>query len=1049
MLRIATAKMAWVGRMRRCLGLFAALLGALAAVLAAPTVASAATTETFNYTGGVQTWTVPAGVTSASFDIYGASGGESSYGGGGKGGRALSDLTLTPGSTVYIVVGGAGAWPGAGYNGGGYGVRFGGGGATDIRIGGLSLNNRVLVAGGGGGAGNNVGDSGGNGGGLTGTGASGGFGGGGGTQTAGGSGTYPDWEGSFGQGGTNGGVNMTGGGGGGWYGGGGGPGGGGGGSGYGPAGTSFQTGVRAGNGTASITIPERTLTVATRGTFPGPAEGRGYIQSSPAGIDCGYLDRAACSKDYLRGTPVTLTATAFTGWTFVRWDGDCSGTTPTCDVSMEEARNVQAVFEITRIPLTVTKPGNGSGLVTSDPAGIDCGSTCTKGFLDYQSVTLTAAADTGSDFTGWDGDCSGTSTSCTVSMAQARDVEARFTLQKRGLSVSRTGNGSGSITSSPAGLNCGSTCSADFDYGTPVTLTANPATGSAFTGWGLGACQASGTSPTCTVTMDQARTAQAGFTLEEKRTLLVTKSATGTGTVTSDPAGIDCGSTCSEDYDYGTEVTLTATPGPNSEFGGWSGACSGAATSCTVAMSQARTVDAAFPLEQRTLSASKSGNGSGTVTSAPAGIDCGSSCSADYDHGTSVTLTANVGSNSDFGGWSGACSGSSPTCTIAMNQARSVEAYFTLPAQATLTNGGFETGDLSGWTTAGVPNGTATAETSFTCPHGNCFDTTVSPVEGSKFALLTPGDLDVYTAVSQTFTAEAGEKISGQARFLSQEVSNSDFNDQGQVVIKDASNNEVIAFSAGSNTTNSTPWTYWQRTFSVAGTYTVEARVKNAGLPGSPSRLALDKVSLEDADTTAPQLNLPADITEVATGPEGAPVSWQAPTATDENPANPQVSCDADSGDTFPIGTTTVNCSATDAAGNTASGSFTVTVQDATAPKISISTPTGKGIARGTNVAATFSEKMSPASITKSTFKLFKVTSSGTTQVTNGTVTLSSNGLKATLNPFGTSSTLLDAGTRYKAVVTTGARDLAGNALDQNSTKAGNQQKAWTFTTKG
>jgi hypothetical protein len=124
-------------------------------------------------------------------------------------------------------------------------------------------------------------------------------------------------------------------------------------------------------------------------------------------------------------------------------------------------------------------------------------------------------------------------------------------------------------------------------------------------------------------------------------------------------------------------------------------------------------------------------------------------------------------------------------------------------------------------------------------------------------------------------------------------------------------------------------------------------------------------------------------------------------------------------------------------------------IEDTVKPKVSTATPTGTGIGRGTNVAATFSEKMSPTSITKSTFQLFKVTSSGTTQVTNVTVTLSSDGLKATLNPYGTSSTLLAARTKYKAVVTTGAKDLAGNALDQNSTTAGNQQKSWTFTTKG
>ena len=122
---------------------------------------------------------------------------------------------------------------------------------------------------------------------------------------------------------------------------------------------------------------------------------------------------------------------------------------------------------------------------------------------------------------------------------------------------------------------------------------------------------------------------------------------------------------------------------------------------------------------------------------------------------------------------------------------------------------------------------------------------------------------------------------------------------------------------------------------------------------------------------------------------------------------------------------------------------------DLVAPRVSAATPTGTGIGRGTNVSATFSEKMDPATITKSTFKLFKVTSGGTTQVTNVTVTSSPGGLRATLNPFGTSTTLLAAGTRYKAVVTTGAEDLAGNRLDQNPSTAGDQQKTWTFTTNG
>jgi len=86
------------------------------------------------------------------------------------------------------------------------------------------------------------------------------------------------------------------------------------------------------------------------------------------------------------------------------------------------------------------------------------------------------------------------------------------------------------------------------------------------------------------------------------------------------------------------------------------------------------------------------------------------------------------------------------------------------------------------------------------------------------------------------------------------------------------------------------------------------------------------------------------------------------------------------------------------------------------------------------------------SSISPTTFKLLKVTSSGTTQITNVSVSLSTDGLTATLNPFGSSTTVLAKGTKYKAVVTTGAKDLAGLQLDQNSTTSGLQQKTWLFT---
>jgi hypothetical protein len=92
---------------------------------------------------------------------------------------------------------------------------------------------------------------------------------------------------------------------------------------------------------------------------------------------------------------------------------------------------------------------------------------------------------------------------------------------------------------------------------------------------------------------------------------------------------------------------------------------------------------------------------------------------------------------------------------------------------------------------------------------------------------------------------------------------------------------------------------------------------------------------------------------------------------------------------------------------------------------------------------------MMPSSITTSTFKLFKVNPDGTqTQITNVTVGLSTDELVATLNPFGTSTTThLARGTKYRGVITTGAKDVADNQLDQNTTTAGFQQKSWSFTT--
>jgi Tol biopolymer transport system component len=151
-------------------------------------------------------------------------------------------------------------------------------------------------------------------------------------------------------------------------------------------------------------------------------------------------------------------------------------------------------------------------------------------------------------------------------------------------------------------------------------------------------------------------------------------------------------------------------------------------------------------------------------------------------------------------------------------------------------------------------------------------------------------------------------------------------------------------------------------------------------------------------------------------------------------------------------GITTIGYFATDNAGNQESPkTFTVNI-DRSAPRVSTATPTGTNVARGTSPWAYFSERMNPLSIDTSTFKLFRCSSRTSTncatQITDVSVTPSPDRLSATMNPFPANPTALLAGrTKYKVVVTTGAKDEAGNQLDQDASVVGNQQKVWYFTT--
>lgn len=388
------------------------------------------------------------------------------------------------------------------------------------------------------------------------------------------------------------------------------------------------------------------------------------VTSSISGVYCG----GDCAESYNSGTVVTLTATPGTGYSFLGWSGGiCSGT-GTCVVTMSAARNVTANF---RPGMNVSKTGSGTGSVTSSPAGINCGATCSANYNTGTLVTLTASPDANSVFTGWAGPCSGTGP-CSVTMDEVKYVTAFFSKSQYLLAVSKNGTGDGTVSSSPAGINCAVDCNTMFDAGTLVTLTATPDANSTFTGWSGAGCSGTGT---CVATMDALKNVVATFT---KPQYTVTTSMTGSGSIISSPSGIVCQPACSDIFDKGISVTLTAVPGSGLSFGDWSGDCSGSGA-CNLSINGNKTVIARFGY---LLTVNKTGAGTGTVTASavpggtPNGLNCGPTCSFVYNPGAVVTLTATASGGSTFMGWSGeGCSGTG-SCVVTMSQARNVTAVF-------------------------------------------------------------------------------------------------------------------------------------------------------------------------------------------------------------------------------------------------------------------------------------------------------------------------------------------------------------------------------------
>ncbi|MEY4522523.1 MAG: hypothetical protein RIT10_1708 [Bacteroidota bacterium] len=274
--------------------------------------------QTFNYTGGPQTWVVPACVSTVTITVAGAKGGGAN---GGNGAVVTGTLSVTPGQILQINVGGSGTCPTAGWNGGGTGQpsgigypSCGGGGASDIRTAPYGLNNRIVVAGGGGGNGGGpTSGAGGVGGcpvGGNGVTTYGQFGSGG-TLTAGGAGgltwsilTPCGLPGTFGNGGLGGadanyGNGPGGAGGGGYYGGGGG----------GSDNISLTSAMGGGGGGGGSSL------IPTSGGCNATNTGNGYVTISTGGVT------ATNTGPYCAGGTISLQASSGLTYSWVGPNG--------------------------------------------------------------------------------------------------------------------------------------------------------------------------------------------------------------------------------------------------------------------------------------------------------------------------------------------------------------------------------------------------------------------------------------------------------------------------------------------------------------------------------------------------------------------------------------------------------------------------------------------------------------------------------------------------------------------------------------------------------
>lgn len=269
------------------------------------------------------------------------------------------------------------------------------------------------------------------------------------------------------------------------------------------------------------------------------------------------------STEYEDGTVVELTANPDEGYKFVEWKGDITGTDNPAEITIDNPKEVTAVFEKKDYALTVKTSGEGA---VSEQV-VQQKST------DYKYgtvVELTGNSSTGWKFVEWQGAVTGTSNPTQVTVDTAKTVTAVF--EKKKYSVNITETGDGTVSKSPD--------QSEYSYESTVDLTANPSTGWKFAKW---KGDATGTNNPITITVNQDKSVEAVF---EKKSYALTVSTQGDGSVTKSPDQAE--------YKYNTNVDLTANPNTGWEFVEWQGDITGTSNPIQVTMDGAKDVTAVF-----------------------------------------------------------------------------------------------------------------------------------------------------------------------------------------------------------------------------------------------------------------------------------------------------------------------------------------------------------------------------------------------------------------------------------------------------------------------